>query len=135
MSEQQIRTAVVGAGAIGGLIAAAAVRAGHDVSVLARGKTLDAIRADGVRIVGDEGETVACVVADDDAAVLGVQDFVVVALKAQALPAVAASLRPMIGPKTVIVAAMNGLPWWFLNGMRGPLAGQHIEAVDPGGMV
>jgi 2-dehydropantoate 2-reductase len=137
MSEQQIsRTAVVGAGAIGGLIAAAVSRAGHHVSVLARGKTLDAIRADGIRIVGgEEGETVARVHADDDAAALGVQDFVVVALKAQALPAVAESLRPMIGPATVIVAAMNGLPWWFLSGMRGPLSGQHIEAVDPGGIV
>jgi 2-dehydropantoate 2-reductase len=135
MSGQPIRTAVVGAGAIGGLIAAAAVRAGHSVSVLARGKTLDALRADGIRIVGEASESVARVVADDDAATFGEQDFVVVALKAQALPAVAASLRPMIGPHTVIVAAMNGLPWWFLSGMQGPLAGQHIEAVDPEGRV
>ncbi|TDN70193.1 2-dehydropantoate 2-reductase [Paraburkholderia sp. BL10I2N1] len=135
MGGQQIRTAVVGAGAIGGLIAAAAVRAGHAVSVLAHGKTLDALRADGIRIVGEESETVARVVADDDAATFGLQDFVVVALKAQVLPAVAASLRPMIGPQTVIVAAMNGLPWWFLSGMQGPLAGQHIEAVDPDGRV
>ncbi|MGF6777498.1 2-dehydropantoate 2-reductase [Paraburkholderia sp. GAS334] len=138
MNSPQVRTAVVGAGAIGGLIAAAAVRTGHNVSVLARGKTLDAIRADGIRIVGDdgdEGETTSRVTADDDAARLGVQDFVVVALKAQALPGVAESLRPMIGQSTVIVAAMNGLPWWFLDGMSGPLAGQHIEAVDPGGVV
>ena len=79
MGGQQIRTAVVGAGAIGGLIAAAAVRAGHAVSVLARGKTLDALRADGIRIVGEESETVARVVADDDATTFGLQDFVVVA--------------------------------------------------------
>jgi len=135
MSGQQIRTAVVGAGAIGGLIAAAAARAGHAVSVLARGKTLDAIRAEGLRIVSDDGQTVARVAADDNAAALGVQDFVVIALKAQALPGVAASLSPLIGPQTVIVAAMNGLPWWFLAGKEGPLAGQHIEAVDPQGCV
>lgn len=135
MSSRQVRTAVVGAGAIGGLIAAAAERAGHAVGVLARGKTLDAIRADGIRIVDAQSEYVARVVANDDAGALGEQDFVVVALKAQALPAIAASLTPMIGPQTTIVAAMNGLPWWFLHDLSGPLAGRHIEAVDPGGAV
>jgi 2-dehydropantoate 2-reductase len=135
MKVQQTRTTVVGAGAIGGLIAGALARAGHAVSVLARGKTLDAIRADGIRIVDQERESVTRVTAQEEAAVLGVQDFVVIALKAQALPAIAASLKPLIGPETVIVAAMNGLPWWFVNGLPGPLAGQGIEAVDPAGVV
>ncbi|MEW6341426.1 MAG: 2-dehydropantoate 2-reductase [Paraburkholderia sp.] len=135
MNAQQTRTTVVGAGAIGGLIAAALAQAGHAVSVLARGKTLDAIRAQGIRIVDQERETVARVAAEDDPAALGVQDFVVIALKAQALPAIAASLKPLIGPETVVVAAMNGLPWWFLSGLAGPLAGQGIEAVDPAGIV
>lgn len=135
MKTGQIRTTVVGAGAIGGLIAAAAVRAGHAVSVVARGKTLDAIRGDGICIIDDEGETVTRVIATDTPAELGVQDFVVVALKAQALPGVAASLAPLVGPDTVIVAAMNGLPWWFLAGTNGPLATTPIEAVDPNGAV
>jgi 2-dehydropantoate 2-reductase len=135
MNAQQTRTTVVGAGAIGGLIAAALAQAGHAVSVLARGKTLDAIRAQGIRIVDQERETVARVAAEDDPAALGVQDFVVIALKAQALPAIAASLKPLIGPETVVVAAMNGLPWWFLSGLAGPLAGQGIETVDPAGIV
>jgi 2-dehydropantoate 2-reductase len=116
-------------------MAAALARAGHSVSVLARGKTLDAIRADGIRIVDGERETVALVAAESDPAVPGVQDFVVLALKAQALPSIAASLTPLIGPDTVIVAAMNGLPWWFLHGQAGPLASHVIEAVDPGGEV
>ncbi|WP_254699672.1 2-dehydropantoate 2-reductase [Trinickia violacea] len=132
---QAMRTTVVGAGAIGGLLAAALARAGHDVSVLARGKTLAAIRANGIRIVDGDNETSVAVDASDDAAALGVQDCVVIALKAQALPDIAASLRPLVGPDTTIVAAMNGLPWWFLDGVDGPLSGQTIEAVDPNGVV
>lgn len=130
------RTAVVGAGAIGGLIAAALARAGHDVSVLARGKTLDAIRDHGVRVIDRDGETSSIAVgASDDAGELGVQDFVVVALKAQTLPAIAANLRPLVDGSTTIVSAMNGLPWWFLDGTAMPLAGDRIDAVDPGGVV
>ncbi|MCX4165213.1 MULTISPECIES: 2-dehydropantoate 2-reductase [Paraburkholderia] len=135
MNQHSPRTAIVGAGAIGSLIAAALARAGHTVSVLARGKTLDAIRAKGIRVLDGTSESTAAVAASDDAAALGVQDFVVVALKAQVLPAIAGSLRPLVGPHTVIVAAMNGLPWWFLNGATGALAGEHIEAVDPAGVV
>lgn len=132
---QAMRTTVVGAGAIGGLLAAALARAGHHVSVLARGKTLAAIRANGIRIVDGDNETSVAVNASDDAATLGVQDCVVIALKAQALPDIAASLNPLVGPDTTIVAAMNGLPWWFLDGVDGPLSGQTIDAVDPNGVV
>jgi 2-dehydropantoate 2-reductase len=134
-ADQAMRTTVVGAGAIGGLLAAALARAGHDVSVLARGKTLAAIRGNGIRIVDGDSETSVAVNASDAAAELGVQDYVVIALKAQALPDIAASLRPLVGPDTTIVAAMNGLPWWFLDGVDGPLAGQSIDAVDPNGVV
>lgn len=135
MNPQQIRTTVVGAGAIGGLMAAALAQAGHSVSVLARGKTLETIRANGVRIVDGEGETVVRVAAESDPAVPGVQDFVVIALKGQVLPAVAPGLSPLIGPNTVVVAAMNGLPWWFLHTQPGAQAAHVIEAVDPGGVV
>jgi 2-dehydropantoate 2-reductase len=132
---QAVRTTVMGAGAIGGLLAAALVRAGHYVSVLARGKTLAAIRSNGIRIVDGERSMSVAVHASDDAAALGVQDYVVIALKAQVLPEVAARLRPLVGASTAIVSAMNGLPWWFLDGMEGPLRGQSIEAVDPNGAV
>jgi len=132
---QPVRTAVVGAGAIGGLIAAAAVRAGHSVSVLARGKTLDALRTDGLRVIDGSCESVVRVNAGDAPDAFDVQDYVVIALKAQTLPSIAASLQPMIGPRTAIVAAMNGLPWWFTHGFAGPLDNQIIEAVDPGGSV
>jgi 2-dehydropantoate 2-reductase len=131
-----VRSAIVGAGAIGGLVAAALVRAGHRVSVLARGRTLAAIKDNGIRILvdGATAETVP-VAASNDPAALGEQDYVVLALKAQALPDLAASLGPMIGPGTRVVSAMNGLPWWFLHGLAEPAAAQPLEAVDPAGRV
>lgn len=131
-----VRTAIVGAGAIGGLFAAALVRAGHRVSILARGRTLAAIKDNGIRILvdGATAETVP-VNASDNPAMLGEQDYVVLALKAQALPDLAASLQPMMGPDTHVVSAMNGLPWWFLHGLAEPAAAQPLEAVDPGGRV
>ncbi|RDU99408.1 2-dehydropantoate 2-reductase [Trinickia dinghuensis] len=131
-----MRTAVVGAGAIGSLLAAALSRAGHHVSVLARGNTLAAIRTHGIRILaGDAPADIVQVQASDDAATLGEQDIVVIALKAQALPSLAESLRPMIGPGTLVVSAMNGLPWWFLQGLPGQADNARLEAVDPGGRV
>ncbi|PTB19211.1 2-dehydropantoate 2-reductase [Trinickia symbiotica] len=129
-------TAVIGAGAIGGLMAAALARAGHEVSVLARGRTLDALREHGVRVIDRNGQTSSIMLrASDDAAALGAQDFLVIALKAQTLPAIAASLRPLVDERTTIVSAMNGLPWWFLDGTTTPLADQRIDAVDPEGVV
>ncbi|HEF4730260.1 2-dehydropantoate 2-reductase [Burkholderia multivorans] len=131
-----VRAAVVGVGAIGGLLAAALSRAGVAVSAYARGATLDALNAHGVRVIDDAGATSTVAVhASDDAAALGVQDYVVIALKAQALPALAARIAPLVGPDTVIVAAMNGLPWWFTHGLAGPFDGVPLEAVDPAGAV
>lgn len=133
----QTKTTIVGAGAIGGLIAVALQKAGHDVSILARSATLQTLREQGLRVVEADSDAEARfpVPATDNAATLGPQDFVVIALKAQVLPGLAASLAPLIGPATVIVAAMNGLPWWFLAGLDGPLHGGHIDAVDPDGVV
>ena len=131
-----VRAAVVGVGAIGGLLAAALSRAGMTVSAYARGATLDALNAHGMRVIDEAGVTSSVPVrASDDATALGVQDYVVIALKAQALPALAARIAPLIGPDTVIVAAMNGLPWWFTHGLEGPIDGVPLDAVDPAGAV
>ncbi|MGU7773169.1 2-dehydropantoate 2-reductase [Burkholderia sp. MR1-5-21] len=131
-----VRAAIVGVGAIGGLLAAALARAGMRVSAYARGATLDALKTHGVRVLDETGALSSVAVdASDDAASLGVQDYVVIALKAQALPDLAARIAPLVGPRTVIVAAMNGLPWWFTHGLAGPLDGVPLEAVDPGGAV
>ncbi|RKP52621.1 2-dehydropantoate 2-reductase [Trinickia fusca] len=132
------RTVIVGAGAIGGLLAAALARAGHTVSVLARGATLAAIREHGIRVAERDGAVPASglpVLASDSPVELGAQDFVVLALKAQALPSMAACLHPLVGPRTAVISAMNGLPWWFLDGIGAWPAGQPIEAVDPSGAV
>ncbi|MET1536798.1 2-dehydropantoate 2-reductase [Burkholderia sola] len=131
-----VRTAVVGVGAIGGLLAAALSRAGMTVSAYARGATLDALSTHGVRVIDEAGAISSVPVrASDDAAALGVQDYVVIALKAQALPALAARIAPLVGPDTVIVAAMNGLPWWFTYGLEGAIDGVPLDAVDPAGAV
>ncbi|QQK01393.1 2-dehydropantoate 2-reductase [Burkholderia sp. Bp9017] len=136
MNSGSVRAAVVGVGAIGGLLAAALSRAGMTVSAYARGATLDALNAHGVRVIDETGAMSSIPVrASNDAAALGVQDYVVIALKAQALPALAARIAPLVGPHTVIVAAMNGLPWWFTHGLAGAIDGVPLDAVDPGGAV
>jgi 2-dehydropantoate 2-reductase len=126
---------VVGAGAIGGLIAARLARAGETVNVLARGAQLEAIRRDGLTVVEGETRYTARVNATDNAAALGPQHLVLVCLKGQALVQAAASLGALVGPHTHIVSAMNGVPWWFLNAFGGAYANGRLEAVDPGGVV
>ena len=136
-----MRICVVGAGAIGGVIAARLSAAGGaDVSVLARGATLAAIKDHGLRVSSEAGETAgetltARVAASDDAAELGEQDFVVVAVKAQSMAGVAASVGELLGPQTAVLSTLNGVPWWFLDGFGGPAAGRHLDSVDPGGFI
>lgn len=114
---------VVGAGAIGGWIAARIALAGHDVTVIARGETLAEIDSEGLRLT-DRGETRCVGVATaSDPAALPPQDLVVIALKAPALPLLAPALAPMIGPATRIVPMLNGVPWWFTEA--------HLWSVDP----
>lgn len=128
-----MRIAIYGAGAVGGFLAARLHRAGHDVSAVARGATLAAIRAHGLRLESDEGTTVAPVRASDDPAALGPQDLVVLAVKGPSLPGVARRIGPLLGAETAVVTAMNGVPWWFFEGFGGALAGTRLESVDPGG--
>jgi 2-dehydropantoate 2-reductase len=106
---------VVGAGAIGGWIAARLALAGNDVSVVARGETLAAIETEGL-LLTDGGET-RCVAlaAANDAAILGVHDVVILAVKAPALPQIAPGLEGLIGPDTQIIPMLNGVPWWFTD--------------------
>jgi 2-dehydropantoate 2-reductase len=139
-----MRICVVGAGSIGGVIAARlSTVEGADVSVLARGATLAAVRDRGLRVsppmTGSpavSGETAtARVAASDDAAELGEQDFVVVAVKAQSMAGVAASVGPLLGPRTAVLSTLNGVPWWFLDGFGGAAAGRHLDSVDPGGRI
>jgi 2-dehydropantoate 2-reductase len=129
------KIAIVGAGAIGGWLGVHLARAGAQVSVLARGDTLHALQQQGLQLLqGGELHTVP-VMASNDAAALGVQDLVVIAVKAPALASVAQQVGPLIGPGTVVLTAMNGVPWWFLQGFGGPVAGRSLSAVDPDGAI
>ena len=126
-----MRIAIVGLGAVGGLMAARLAGAGHEVSALARGATLAAVRANGVIVESAAGRTATRIAADDDAAALGPQDLVVIALKAPALAAAAAQIATLLGPSTILLPAMNGVPWWFLP-VSAPWE-RPLDSVDPGG--
>src|SRR5690242_3871509 len=127
---------VVGAGAIGGVIGGRLAATGVPVSALARGRTLEALRANGWRI-RRAGELTSAPVAgvSDDPAALGVHDVVVLTVKAHALPALAPTLAPLLGPDTLVVAALNGVPWWFFDGLGGQYDGLRLDSVDPGGVI
>ena len=138
-----MKIAVVGLGAVGGLLAARLARAGCSVSGLARGATLAAVRDRGLRVEEAGRETVARLPVSDDAASLGPQDLVVIALKGPALIAAAESLRPLLGERTIVLPAMNGVPWWFMStarptrAARDPAASMEapLASVDPDGRI
>ena len=128
-----MRVCIYGAGAIGGWIGHGLARAGCRVSVVARGATLQALNADGLRLHQGGELTAQDVTASASPAALGVQDVLVLAVKAPSLPDVAAGIAPLLGPETVVLTAMNGVPWWFLHGFGGELAGGQLASVDPTG--
>ena len=132
-----MKIAVVGLGAVGGLIAARLAGAGHEVSALARGATLAAVRAHGLRLLMGGQQTSAAIQASDDGRALGAQDLIVVALKGQALADAGASVQPLIGPQTIVMPAMNGVPWWFLETLpAGALpTNRHLASIDPDGRI
>ena len=124
-----MKVCIVGAGAIGGFIGTRLALAGQaTVSALARGATLDALRTHGWRLRMNGELLTAPASASDDAAALGEQDLLIIALKGQALPALAPRLAPLIGPRTLVLPAMNGVPWWCVRGAP-------LDCVDPGGVI
>jgi len=130
-----MKVCIYGVGSIGGWLGVQLAQAGCTVSAVARGTTLQALRAQGLTLhQGGETHTVA-VPASDQPADLGVQDVVVVAVKAPALADVAAHIAPLLGPDTVVFTAMNGVPWWFLQGFGGALAETRLQSIDPTGAI
>ncbi|MFC3682627.1 2-dehydropantoate 2-reductase [Hydrogenophaga luteola] len=140
MSEQPFqKVAIVGVGAIGGLFAGwlgSRLPAGQiQLSAVARGDTLHTLQEQGLTWVDADGaEHTVPVHASDDPASLGVQDLVVVSVKGPAMPVVAPAVRALMGPHTVVLVAMNGVPWWFFDGLPGEAAGLQLHTVDPGGV-
>lgn len=130
-----MKACIIGAGAIGGLIGGKLAMAGRcELSFLARKRSLDALRGQGLRM--DSGGTTVRVAvrAEDTPAVLGTQDVVFIAVKGPALASVAQEIAPLIGPGTMVVPAMNGVPWWFAHVIE-PLGDQPLASVDPGGLI
>jgi 2-dehydropantoate 2-reductase len=132
-----VKIAIVGCGAIGGYVGAKLALAGESVTVLARGATLDAVRARGITLHMNDGSTRIAhnVTATSDYAGVGAQDVVILAVKAHQLPAVARQVPELFGPETVVVTMQNGIPYWYFHRHGGELAGNPVRSVDPEGLL
>jgi 2-dehydropantoate 2-reductase len=130
-----MKIAIIGAGAIGGYVGVRLALAGEDVTFIVRGANLDAIRANGMKLITHDGnEQVArSVKATNDYAEAGVQDVVILAMKAHQVEAVLPELPKLIGPQTVIVPMQNGIPFWYFHRHGGELAGTVVRSVDANG--
>jgi len=127
-----MKICIYGAGAIGGYMGAELARSGADVSLIARGPHLAAMRKNGLKLrIGDE-EHVTHPVCTDNPADLGPQDFIIVTLKAHSVPHVVDAMQPLLGDSTAMVTAVNGVPWWYFYRLGGAYEGKRVEAVDPG---
>jgi 2-dehydropantoate 2-reductase len=127
-----MKVCIFGAGAIGGYMGVKLAKAGADVSLVARGPHLAAMQEKGLTLI-EEGETTTVpVTASDDPAALGVQDYVIVTLKAHSVPPVVSKMAPLIGPNTTIVSGVNGVPWWYFHKLEGTHEGTRLDSVDPG---
>ncbi len=131
-----MKICVVGAGAIGGYLAVRLAGIGEQVSVVIRGANLVAVRANGMKLINADGtEQVAQLAATDNMAELGVQDVVILGMKAHQVAPVVPQLASLVGPHTLVVTAQNGIPWWYFFKHGGPYEGTRIDAVDPGGVI
>ena len=133
-----MKVCIYGAGAIGGWIGVHLAQTGHEVSVVARGATLEALQKNGLQCVqtqAAEARLKADVKVSANPADLGPQDLVIVAVKAPAMADVAKGIAPLLGPNTMVMTAMNGVPWWFFQGFGGKLQGTTLSTIDPEGRI
>jgi 2-dehydropantoate 2-reductase len=132
-----MKIAIIGAGAIGGYVGVKLALAGEDVTFIVRGANLEAIRKNGMKLIMHDGsEHVARgVLATNDYAAAGVQDLVILAMKAHQVEAVVDDLPKLIGPETLIVTMQNGVPFWYFHAHGGALAGSPVKSVDPSGRI
>ena len=130
-----MKICVIGAGAIGGLLAAKLAEAGEEVGVVARGAQLKAIREHGLVLREENKDIVARVAASDRIADLGEPDLIVLGMKAHQVAAVAPEVGSILGPRTLVLTAQNGIPWWYFFKHGGPREGVRLQSVDPGGVI
>ena len=126
-----MKVCIYGVGAIGGWLGVHLAQAGCTVSAVARGPTLQALQTTGLTLHEAGGLQTVQVRASSRPSELGVQDVVIIAVKAPALANVAAEIGPLLGPQTLVFTAMNGVPWWFLQGFGGRVADTRLQTIDP----
>jgi 2-dehydropantoate 2-reductase len=130
-----VKLCIYGAGAIGGYLGVELALAGFEVSLVARGPHLEAMRKNGLTLlIGDE-KKVARVLATDDPAEAGPQDSVILTVKAHSVPPIVEQMTPLLGPATSVVTAQNGIPWWYFYKLDGPWENHRLESADPGGRI
>ena len=132
-----MRICVVGAGAIGGLLGARLAAAGEDVTLIARGAHLEAIRTEGLEVTMNDGAVVHAsdVAVTSDMQECGHQDLVILGVKAHQIAPIASDLPALFGPETLVLTTQNGIPWWYFQRHGGPLDGTVLDSVDPGGTI
>ena len=128
-----MKICVLGAGAIGGFVGARLTRAGHDVTLIARGAHLEAMRANGLVLLSGTEWIEVRPHCTADPGEPGPQDYVIVTTKAHAVPEVAPAIGPLLGPETPVILAQNGLPWWYFHKTGGPHDGHRLISIDPDG--
>ena len=128
-----MKICIYGAGAIGGYLGVQLAQAGINVSLVARGAHLAAMKANGLKLITADGERVVHPRCTDNPAELGVQDFIIITLKAHSITGVLEQMKPLLGPHTRIVTAVNGVPYWYFYKHGNALEGSMLESVDPGG--
>ncbi|MDH5254559.1 MAG: 2-dehydropantoate 2-reductase [Gammaproteobacteria bacterium] len=130
-----MKICIYGAGAIGGYLGAQLAGTDAEVSLVARGPHLAAMRERGLTLISGDGRYTVAVNCTDDPGALGPQDYVILTLKAHSTLPILDHLKPLLGPQTAIVTAQNGILWWYFHAFPGPLENRHLEAADPGGRI
>jgi 2-dehydropantoate 2-reductase len=132
-----VKIAVIGVGAIGGYVGMRLARAGEDVTFIARGANLEALRTQGLKLINPDGseEHAAHLQATDDYAAAGPQDLVILTMKAHQVEAITKDIAALFGPDTVVVPMQNGIPYWYFHGFEGSFAGTRVRSVDPNGVI
>ncbi len=127
-----MKICIFGAGAIGGYMGAKLAEVGADVSLVARGPHLAAMKANGLTLIEHGAPKTVSVTVSDNPADLGPQDYVIVTLKAHSVPPVVDKMKPLFGEGTTVVSGVNGVPWWYFHKIGGELEGTRLASVDPG---
>ena len=127
-----MKICIFGAGAIGGYMGVKLAQVGTDVSLVARGPHLEAMKKNGLRLIEGESDVTVPVAASENPEDLGFQDYLILTLKAHSVPSIIEKVRPLVNEKTTIVSGVNGIPWWYFHKIGGEFEGAKLASVDPG---